>query len=177
MGVQLAFFTHFGRRFARGSRRIGAGQGFGPRYLITMRILALFICVLAGKATAWDFTPGLPCRLSHETDDVAVELTYDPAQPLYTVTLTRSDPWPDADVFSLKFTGLAALMISTDRHQISPDRTALTVTDRGFGNVLDGLQFNDVATALLGDKVFAISLDGAAEPVDLFRRCEVAAGA
>ncbi len=177
MGARHIFFTRRRQRFARGSRPAETGQGLETAYLAHMRFLVLFICGLAGHAAAWEFTPGLPCRLTHDTNEVAVELTYDPTQPLYTITLTRSAPWPKADVFALQFTGSAPITISTGRHQMSPDRTALTVTDRGFGNVPDGLQFNDVATALSGDNAIAIPLDGAAKPVSLFRRCEVAAGA
>ncbi|WP_299829089.1 hypothetical protein [uncultured Roseobacter sp.] len=139
-------------------------------------VLPALICA-ATAAPAWEFTPGLPCRLTHETAEVQVELTHDPTQPLYTITLRQAAPWPGGAIFSLQFTGSAPLTISTDRHQISPDGTALTVTDRGFGNVLNGLQFNSVATGRLGDKAVSIPLAGAAEPVERFRRCEVAAGA
>ena len=142
-----------------------------------MRILATLLCGLAGSAAAWEFTPGLPCRLTHETAQVQVALTYDPTQPLYTISLTQAAPWPRGAVFSLQFTGAAPLTISPDRHRLSADGTALTVTDRGFGNVLNGLQFNDVATGSLGNRSVTIPLEGAAEPVDRFRRCEVTAGA
>jgi hypothetical protein len=62
-------------------------------------------------------------------------------------------------------------MITTDRHVLSDGGTSLTVTDRGFGNVLDGLQFNNVATALLGNTAVVIPLANAAEPVARFRAC------
>lgn len=139
------------------------------------RILSL-VFFSATAAQAWDFTPGLPCLLTHETPDVQVTLTHDPTLPLYTLTLTQTAPWPRAAVFSMSFSGAAALSIATDRHQLSPDGTALTVTDRGFGNVLNGLQFNDLATAQLGARRIGIPLAGAAEPVAQFRRCEARAG-
>lgn len=141
------------------------------------RLLTLLLILLSTPAISWEFTPGLPCRLTHQTAQIDVALTYDPTQPLYTITLRQTARWPEAAVFSLTFSGPAGLSISTDRHQLSPDRTALTVTDRGFGNLLNGLQFNDLATARLGDQSVAIPLTGAEGPVDLFRRCEVAAGA
>lgn len=43
------------------------------------------------------------------------------------------------------------------------------MTDRGFGNVLDGLEFNETATALLGDQAVVLSLEGAAPAVQSFR--------
>jgi hypothetical protein len=45
------------------------------------------------------------------------------------------------------------------------------VSDRGFGNVLDGLEFNQVALAATGDRVVSIDLDGAAPEVAAFRAC------
>jgi hypothetical protein len=54
---------------------------------------------------------------------------------------------------------------------LSEGGTALTVTDRGFGNVLDGLQHNEAATALAGSASLSVSLDGAAPAVEAFRDC------
>jgi hypothetical protein len=126
---------------------------------------------LASAALAWDFTPGLPCVLTHKTSDAQITLTYDPTRPLYTVTVRRPTPWPEGVVFAMRFEGPNSLTISTDRHRLSGDRRSLTVTDTGFGNVLDGLQFNDTTTALLGDVAVSFPLDGAAEPVAAFRIC------
>ncbi len=140
------------------------------------RFLFMALC-FANAAEAWEFTAGLPCRLTHETEDVAVELTYDPTQPLYTIALTRRDGWVNAPLFAMQFEGGNALAISTDRHVLDEGGTRLTVTDRGFGNVLNGLQFNQRARVVLGNTSIDIPLAGAAEPVDRFRRCEVSAGA
>ena len=66
---------------------------------------------------------------------------------------------------------------NTSSHQnahemLSEDAAArLTVTDRGFGNVLDGLQFNEAATAFSGDTAVTVPLAGASEPVQAFRDC------
>lgn len=131
----------------------------------------------ATPAEAWDFTPGLPCILSHSSNGSQVELTYDPRVPVYTISVTRTAPWPDAPVFSMRFSGTAALEIFTDRHVLSNDARRVTVTDRGFGNVLDGLQFNDTAVANIGTVTVEIPLAGAAEPVAAFRLCRPVAGA
>ena len=133
--------------------------------------LALLLSCLAAPALAWDFTPGQPCRLSHDTAEARIELTYDPTQPLYTITIERSAPWPVAPVFSMRFDGPHQIGIGTDRHRLSADGTSLTVFDTGFGNVLDGLQFNHTAWAISGDVELPIPLEGAPVPVAAFRAC------
>lgn len=135
-----------------------------------MRLIAL-LTLLATPAAAWDFTPGLPCMLTHKTADAEIELTYDPTQPLYSVTIRKDAPLAWGEIFAMRFDGPSGLTISTDRHALSRDGRAVTVTDTGFGNVLNGLQFNDTATALLGNQAISFSLDGAAEPVAAFRLC------
>ncbi len=141
-----------------------------------MRAILAALTLLPLQAQAWTFTPGLICRLSHETPSARIELTYDPAKPLYSVTISRDAALPPAAVFSMRFIGPAGRVIATDRHSFSQDGAAVTATDSGFGNVLDGLQFNTRAEAVLGDTVMAFPLDGAAEPVAAFRACEAAAG-
>ena len=132
------------------------------------------LTALSTSAHAWEFTPSAPCLLTHETAEAQVTLTYDPAEPLYSITITTPQPWPEAPAFHMRFDGPQGRMIGTDRHVFSADRRALTVTDRGFGNVLDGLQYNDTAHALAGDVVVSVPLDGAAGPVAAFRACEPA---
>lgn len=136
-----------------------------------MRLTLGFI-LLTSQANAWEFTPGLPCLLTHETPQARIELTYDPTQPLYSITITRTGPWPNAPVFSMRFEGPRPIEIGTDRHRLHEDGTALTVIDTGFGNVLDGLQFNHFAHAIAGDVALSFPLDGAAEPVAAFRACQ-----
>ena len=58
---------------------------------------------------------------------------------------------------------------------MSEDGRALTVVDTGFGNVLDGLQYNHTAYAIAGDLEIPFPLEGAAEPVAAFRACDGAA--
>lgn len=133
-------------------------------------IFAFFL--LALPAQAWEFTPVPICTLSHETADASVTVTWDPRQPEpYAIRIDRAVPWPDAPVFSIDYAGSRPLTISTSRHRLSDGGTALTVTDRGFGNVLDGLEFNATATASLGEAQAPFPLDGAAEPVRAFRAC------
>ena len=136
----------------------------------------LLTFLFSSPALAWEFHPGLPCRLTHSMGADEVELTYDPTQPLYTISLTRSAGWKHADVFSIEFIGPRGLVISTDRQSISSDGKTLSVADTGFGNVLNGLQFNQIAHARLGAQSLDISLEWAANPVDEFRRCEAEAG-
>lgn len=140
-----------------------------------MRVIAFML--LASPAAAWDFAPGIPCVLTHTTATETIRLTYDPTQPLYTLTISGQNPWPQNTVFSMRFDGPSGLVISTDKHRISSDGLSLSVSDTGFGNVLDGLQFNHTATALIGNAQATFPLVGAAEPVAAFRTCAPVAGA
>ena len=136
--------------------------------------IAIAFCIvsMASPAAAWTFTPGQPCVLTHETDTLAVKLTYDPTQPLYSIALTRAEAFSPAATFSMQFQGAMPIGIGTDRHQLSPDGKTVTVTDSGFGNVLNGLQFNFTVTATLGEQRMEIPLIGAADPVAAFRACK-----
>ena len=136
-----------------------------------MRLFLLFT-LLASPVDAWEFIPGLPCVLTHETAEAEIELTYDPTQPLYSVTLRQDTPLPESGWLAMRFDGPAGLTISTTRHSLSGDGRAVTVLDTGFGNVLDGLQFNTSATVLLGNRAISFPLAGAAEPVAAFRLCQ-----
>lgn len=143
-----------------------------------MRIfLLLSLCLMAPPVLGWTFTPGLPCRLSHETPEVAVELTFDPNGPLYTITLTRPAPWPEAPVFSMRYFGPFGRTISTDQHQRSADGRSLSVSDSGFGNVISGLIQDQAFSAQTGDTAVTVPLDGAAAPATAFAGCRPAAGA
>jgi hypothetical protein len=136
-----------------------------------MRVL-LALAILATPAQAWDFTPTPICTIRNDTPMLQVRVTYDPtlAQP-YTISLTRPDPWPVTDTFGLRFEGPMAKTIGTSRHQLSPDGRTVTVTDTGFGNVLDGLALNGFAAALAGDVLVPFDLTGARPAVEAFRAC------
>lgn len=88
--------------------------------------------------------------------------------------MRRNDPWPTVPVFALRFDGARRSQIATERHTTNDAGTSLTVTDHGFGNVLDGLEFNDTATAKIGDVALTIPLTGAAPEVRKFRECTLA---
>ena len=143
-----------------------------------MRHVALFMAMLTASTTAaqaWEFTPGTPCVLTHETPDIAIKLTFDPTQPLYSIALTQTTPFTPAPVFAMRFDGPMPIRIATDRHQMSADNQTVSASDSGFGNVLNGLQFNLTATATLGDQTITIPLEGAADPVAAFRACDTVA--
>jgi hypothetical protein len=133
----------------------------------------VYLCLiaLASPLSAWEFTPFPICTLAR-TADPQVTVTYDGAT--YALHITRPEGWPPADVFSLRFAPNGPT-ISTTRHSIDGNR--LTVTDSGFGNVLNGLQFNTTAIALIGNIQQPIDLQGAAPAVEAFRNCRPAPSA
>lgn len=134
--------------------------------------VALLIGLFATPASAWQAgIRGPLCTLTHTEGDVSVLLTFDPTVPLYTIAISGPDPWPFSAQFSMNFEGPQPNMIRTDRHVLSSDLGTLSVSDRGFGNVLDGLQFNTTASAISGDTTIRMSLDGAAPEVEAFRAC------
>lgn len=139
-----------------------------------MRFLIPALILLVSPAYAWDFTAAPICTLSHSTAEAEVRVTYDPRIPIYAITLRRTDPWPAAPVFALRFDGARRSQIATARHTTDDAGRSLTVTDHGFGNVLDGLEFNDTATAKIGDVSLTIALTGAAPEVHKFRDCTLA---
>ncbi|MCK0149744.1 hypothetical protein MWU54_06900 [Marivita sp. S6314] len=137
-----------------------------------MRAFLLPLLFSASAAQAWDFTPSPICTLFHQGEEMSVSVTFDPSNSEYAINLSREAGWPDADVFQIRFEGARRLTISTNRHVINQaDTRTLTVTDRGFGNVLNGIKFNARAVAVLGDVEVPVSLDGAAPAVDAFRTC------
>lgn len=142
-----------------------------------MRRLAALLALAAGPAGAWEFSASPVCTLS-DAGQPSVVVTYDPrADEPYSLTLSSDLPWPDARVFGLTFDGPRGLTITTDRHRLWGDGRNLTVTDRGFGNVLDGLERGTAATAFLGPDRYRIVLEGAAEAVRAFRACVAAPAA
>lgn len=132
-----------------------------------MRVLALLL--LAAPAHAWEFSPTPICTLTHAEGPAEITLTYDHGSQLYAVAVTSPDGWPDAPAFSMRFDGARPNTIATARHGVQGN--TLSVTDTGFGNVLDGLEFNRSATAFTQTAAVTFSLDGAAEPVRRFRDC------
>lgn len=135
-----------------------------------MKHLALLL-LLPANAHAWEFKPGLPCLLTHTTSEAQIELSYDPTAPLYSLIVTRNTPWPKAAQFEMRFDGPQARRIGTDRHRLSEDGLSLSVEDRGFGNVLDGLGSNITTTAITGGTSVTFPLEGIAQPLAQFRDC------
>ncbi|MEM6467146.1 MAG: hypothetical protein AAF679_11670 [Pseudomonadota bacterium] len=139
------------------------------RYLPFMRWIFLFL-LLPTQVLGWTFTSQPLCTVSHENDAARIDVIYDPVVPEYRLKIALTGArWAPAPVFSMAFDGGRELMISTDRHAtLGPN---LMVQDRGFGNVLDGLEFNQTARALTDQQQVVFSLSGAAEPVRQFRAC------
>ena len=140
--------------------------------MLLTRTLALI--ALAAPAAAWEASSQGPvCFLTHEDEGSLVEVSHDPRRDLaYAIRLdNREAPWAAAPVFAIRFEGPSRLTISTDRHTLSANDEALTVMDSGFGNVLDGIEFNQIGIAILGEQSLAFPLKGAAPAVQAFRAC------
>ena len=135
-----------------------------------LRALA-FLLLIAIPALAWETSSGRICELTHEGEAARVRVTYDPAISEYAIAITLERPWSPGPIFAIRFDGPRGMTISTNRHQISGGGTTLTVKDRGFDNVLNGLEFNDTATALLGNQAVVVALDGAGPAVRAFHAC------
>lgn len=138
-----------------------------------MRALAPFV-IFATPAAAWEASiQGPVCVLSHDEESAQVVLTHDPSRALpYVIEVTRTETrWTPAEIFAIRFEGPGQLTISTNRHELTGNGTSLSVADTGFGNVLNGLEFNHFASAVLGDQVVIIPLAGAAPEVARFRDC------
>ncbi len=138
-------------------------------------VLPLLLALVATPAAAqfWDsgIEDGL-CTLYSTDAGQSVVITYDPALPLYTLTVTRDIPWPDAPGFGIAFTGGQELTITTNRQAYAEDGRSLIVSDRGFGNVLLGLARNTDARFFSGPDALLMALDGAAEAVADFVACQ-----
>ena len=137
-------------------------------------VIALACLGLATPVSAWEFSALPVCTLSHDAGAAAWEVTYDPDDRLYAIAITLAEgAWPEAPAFAIRFEGGRNLTISTDQLRLSDAGATLTVTDTGFGNVLDGLEFNATALATVGTAGVTASLDGAAPEVEAFRACTV----
>lgn len=135
-----------------------------------IRLIAALL-LIATPALAWETVSGPICELSHQGEGAEVLVTYDPEIGEYAIAITPDSPWSPGPVFAIRFDGAQDLTITTTRHELSDGGATLTVRDVGFGNVLDGLEFNDTAIAILADRIVAIPLVGAAPSVQAFRTC------
>lgn len=133
-----------------------------------MFLLALFPV----PALAWEFSPDPICTLRHETENVQMVVTHDTSAGIYTLNVTaKGAVWQPSDTFGMQFTGGAQISIGTTRHRLTDDARTLSVSDTGFGNVLDGLEFNPVATAFTQTQSVSVRTDGIAAPMAAFRAC------
>lgn len=134
--------------------------------------VSLFLLMLSTPALAWEAGfDGPLCTLEHDQSGAQMRLTYNPAGPLYTITVTSPQAWSDSPYFGIQFQGPSPNIITTDRHSLSESRDALSVSDRGFGNVLNGLSDNEIALAFTPNASIAFDLEGAAPAVAAFEAC------
>lgn len=134
------------------------------------------VIALPTSASSWEFTPVPICTLTGQTEKGSVTVTYDPAAEIYAINLTMvTDVWDEHPNFSIQFIGPRGRQIGTALHTLSADKATLTVTDKGFANVLDGIEFNVAAQAQSGTSKMTMSLAGAADPVQAFRACSAGA--
>lgn len=140
-----------------------------------MRIV--LVCLfLSTPAHSWEATIGDICTLSHDTTEAHIFLTFDPGKPLYTLTVKlKPRTWSVSPWFAMRFDGRNSIEIVTTRHVLSQDKFELTASDTGFGNVMDGLEYNETALAFTRNQVVQFPLDGAAPEVRAFRECSDAA--
>ncbi|MDX8347914.1 excinuclease ABC subunit B [Cognatiyoonia sp. IB215446] len=139
-----------------------------------MRIAFAFT-LFAWPAAAWQFSPSPICTLTETTVDGTLTITYDASLPEYVITITLPDTrWPKAPEFAMAFSGNQPIALRTERHQLSDDRRSLTVTDTGFGNVLNGLEFNLRAYATSGGTTVGFTLTDIGPAIRDFRNCPAA---
>lgn len=131
----------------------------------------IILLLLGTPALAWEIKSGSFCELTHKDEIAQVRITYDLAISEYAIAITLNRAWSPEPMFAIRFDGPRSITISTNRHLLSGDRKTLTVRDQGFGNVLNGIEFNDTATAVLGNQAVVLALDGAGPAVRAFRAC------
>ena len=130
------------------------------------------LLLLASPAAAWEFSATPICTLSHTAAAGTITVTYDASLPEYALEITLPDgTWPNEQLFGMAFADDSPINIQTNRHELSNDGRTLMAKDRGFGNVLAGLEFNSRAYAISGDKTVGFSLDGIKGPMTDFRNC------
>ena len=136
-----------------------------------MRTL-LALLLLTTPAQAWEFSATPICTLTDTQEAGTLTVTYDASLPEYAIAITLAEgTWPDAATFGMAFAGRDALSIGTDRHELSDEGRTLTVRDRGFGNVLNGLEYNSRAYAMAGDVTVGFDLAGINPAMARFRDC------
>lgn len=132
---------------------------------------SLVFIILATPAAAWEAgREGSVCLLMHSMENAEVVVSHDATKAVpYTIDLILENGWQAGAVFAIRFDGPLPLTITTDRHSVSGE--TLSVTDTGFGNVLNGIAGNQVAIAMSGETALVIPLTGAAPEVEAFKAC------
>lgn len=143
-----------------------------PNTYLTFMRTPLALLLLATPAAAWEFSPRPICTLTDASDAGEITVTYEAEITEYSVTVTLPNgTWPTDPIFSMTFAGERPISIQTDRYTISNVGRSLTVKDRGFDNVLNGLELNTHAYAMLGDTTVGFSLNGIGPAISAFRAC------
>mgnify|MGYP000046903108 FL=1 len=127
----------------------------------------VIVGLTSSPALAWEFSISPICTVTDRGSDTGLKLTFD--GELYALHLSHIEGWQNAEVFAIRFAPNGPF-IQTTWHQI--DGQTLSVSDAGFGNVLKGLQDNQVAQVLLGKTFRDIDLSGAYTPVENFKNCK-----
>ncbi len=134
--------------------------------------LALIFALLPLPAAAWEFSPDPICTLSHQTAELEFIITHDVAARTYTLAITLQDTaWQPSPTFGVSYSGSMPINISTIQHRLSDDAKTLTVSDSGFDNVLNGLEFNHTATAMTQSQSLSVRTRGISKPMAAFRAC------
>lgn len=135
---------------------------------------ALLLSLLPVPGFAWHFSADPICTLTHQAEAAEIAITFDPTVPEYALFVTlRSGTWDLSPTFEMTFQGGQPINIGTTRHRLSADRATLSVKDRGFGNVLDGIEFNTALAAGTGAQFVTADTSAAAAAVQAFRACPV----
>lgn len=136
-----------------------------------MHRILLLILLMIEPAVAWESGSGRVCEIVHQSENALLRITFDPAIEEYSLAISLTRSWAAGPIFALRFEGLQSNTITTDQHRITDGGATVVVTDSGFGNVLDGVEFNTTVTAILGEQEVTVLLDGAAQSLREFRRC------
>lgn len=140
--------------------------------IVTGMRFALILALLPLPAAAWEFSPDPICTLSHENELAAFRITHDAQEGIYRLDIRRKNgAWAGSPTFGIDFAGDMPMRIGTARHRLSGDRQTLSVTDRGFSNVLNGLEFNRGARAFTRTQSVSLRTDGITAPMKAFRAC------
>ena len=140
---------------------------------IVLKSFLTFLVLAPSLASAsWRFDETTACVITGETPETVVVVIHDYQAGRYTIAVSQTGrTWVPGPDLSIAFQGGRELVIGTDQHFLSDEGDVLMVSDRGFGNVLDGMQFNQRMTIKTGDHSVEVNLNGAAPAVAEFRDC------